>query len=658
VEEVLQLFAESAHQKGIELVCQVEDDVPLALQGDSGRLRQVLANIIGNAIKFTERGEVFLRVSALGKVEDREFVGFEIRDTGIGIAPEAMGHIFQSFSQADGTTTRKYGGTGLGLAISKSLVELMGGEITMVSASGSGSTFRFTLPMKIAAELSGTALVCRDELRDISILVVDDNVTSRDTLHEQLRSWGMRVESAASARDALEMLRKASAAGDPFQVALLDMAMPGMSGLELAQAVRTDRAIASLPLIIMTSLGGDFSPETPSKDDVSAFLTKPVRRSRLYGCLTAVTRSESTVLSPRQPERGELQEADLLAGTRVLLVEDNPVNREVAQQMLHILGCHVKAASNGQEAIDALEADSYDLVLMDCQMPVLDGYEATQIVREREAQAAKNGQSQGARRTPIVAITANAMQGDRDRSLAAGMDDYLSKPFNLKGLLAVLERQLPSKAVSDQPMAHSDDSPRSVDGNPSILPLIARDASSREAAQEPVRDLSRGDPAALHIADKLEGKGPNDRGHGRTSPFDDKVIGGPAPLETGLLDRLSLLESIDCEVLESLRAIRLDGQPSPLQKIIERFLETSPHDMETIRQAILSLDAPSMQKATHSFISSCGWLGAKRLVELCRELQNMGTNGDTRDVTPLLTVLAAEYEKVREVLLVESKRSQ
>jgi two-component system, sensor histidine kinase and response regulator len=451
VEEVMQLFATSAHHKGLELLCHLSDDVPSALQGDPGRLRQILTNLVGNAIKFTDRGEVFVRVTALGNEEDHEPLCFEVHDTGIGIAPEAQKHIFEVFSQADGTTTRRYGGTGLGLAISKQLCEIMGGGIAVESTSNHGSTFRFTVRMKIRRLSSRAAVFRHGDLKGIRVLVVEDNATNRHILHQQVLSWGMRNGCVENGQDALEMLRKAAAMGDPYDLAILDRMMPGMSGFELAHAINADPTISSVQLILLTSLSQDYDFEAMQRLGISAYLTKPVRQSQLYDCIATVIGAASKKDSQLKPECCDNDKAKVFLRAQVLLAEDQPVNQEVARCMLESLGCHVEVASNGQEALDALSGTAFDLVFMDCQMPDLDGYTATQIIREREAQEARDQQErgQGIRRTPIIALTAHAMQGDREQCLAVGMDDYLSKPFSRDRLLTVLERWLPSKWMTD-----------------------------------------------------------------------------------------------------------------------------------------------------------------------------------------------------------------
>ena len=447
VEEVMQLLAERAQQKGNELLCQISDDVPLGLIGDSGRLRQILTNLVGNAIKFTERGEILVRVTVLEKEEDYGRLCFEIRDTGIGIEPEARNRIFEAFSQADGTTTRRYGGTGLGLPISKQLVEMMGGEIAVESTPESGSTFRFTVCMKTGVPPRPREKALRtEEIKGLHVLVVDDNATNRDILHQQVLSWGMRNGCAENAREALKILRESTANGDPYDLAILDMMMPGMNGLELARALKADPAITALPVILLTSFSDNYDAETLNQAGICACLTKPARKSQLFNCIVAATRVAPGEVSPKIFKNNPLETHQAFPGTHVLLAEDNLVNQEVTGEMLNSLGCDVKVVSNGQEVLAALSITSFDLVLMDCQMPLLDGYETTRIIRENEAREATDPHliTKGIHRIPIIALTAHAMQGDRERCLAAGMDDYLSKPFSLDGLLTVMKRWLSS----------------------------------------------------------------------------------------------------------------------------------------------------------------------------------------------------------------------
>jgi len=448
VEGVVALFAERAQRKGLELLCDPPLE-PVAVRGDPARLRQVLTNLVGNAVKFTERGEVVVRVVVLEATPATCALRFEVRDTGIGIPAGLQERIFSAFDQADGSMTRRFGGTGLGLAIARQLVELMGGAIAVRSSEGQGSTFAVTLRLP-RAESSAPPPGDSGIPPGVRLLIVDDNAASREVLGRQLQAWGARVDAVASGREALASLRVVQAGDDPYALALLDEAMPEMNGLELARAIGADPRWRGIQLLLLTALG---LPETLDRSARRAGITqlpKPVRGISLRQCLRALLGSET---SAHPPERAEpvLTRRD----ARVLLVEDNPLNQEVARLMLAHFGCAVEVASHGQEALEFLERDDCDLVLMDCQMPVMDGFQATTLIRERE-RLNENGRS--GRRLPIVALTAHAVSGDRDRCLAVGMDDYLGKPFTRKELAAVLNRWLPAPL---QPPAGEESSPAS-----------------------------------------------------------------------------------------------------------------------------------------------------------------------------------------------------
>ncbi|CAA9490871.1 MAG: diguanylate cyclase/phosphodiesterase (GGDEF & EAL domains) with PAS/PAC sensor(s) [uncultured Rubrobacteraceae bacterium] len=442
VEESVGLLAEQAHDKGLELASLVKPGVPTALRGDPGRIRQVLVNLLGNAVKFTAEGEVTLVVRLVEESDDAAVIRFEVSDTGIGMTEEQRGRLFQSFSQADASTTRKYGGTGLGLAISRQLVELMGGEIGVESAPGHGSTFYFTLPLEKQAEGVGpAALAPRADLHGLRVLVVDDNETNRKIVHEQVSSWGMRDGLAEDGQRALEMLRSAAEAGDAFDAAVLDMQMPGMDGMELARRIKEEPSISSTKLVMMSSVGRGKEADEARVAGIEAYLTKPVRQSKLYDALaTVMGAQEEDGAGGRKEQRlpaGDGQEGDVARSrVRVLVAEDNAVNQKVAAKMLEKLGYRADVAANGQEAVEALGRIPYSAVLMDVQMPEMDGYEATARIRRLEDEEA-------GRRTPIIAMTANAMEGDREKALSAGMDDYVSKPIDSESLKAALTRWIP-----------------------------------------------------------------------------------------------------------------------------------------------------------------------------------------------------------------------
>jgi CheY-like chemotaxis protein len=421
----------------LELACAVELDVPGTVRGDPMRLRQVLTNFVGNAIKFTDSGEVVVRVLA---VDDNGLLRFEVVDTGIGISQEAQAHIFNAFSQADSFTTRKYGGTGLGLAICRELATLMGGEIGVRSGVDRGSAFWFEVRLEPVADAAPTLTrLPRMNLAGLRALIVDDNASSREILQQHLRSWGVEVVSAETGAAALAALE---AAGPRFDFGLLDDHMPGMGGVELARLIRQDARWSELRLILQSSRDDrDGSSETSQL--FAAMLTKPLRRTQLFSCVSRVMTLPPGIAAADAPVAGPGPAASRPStGPRILLVEDNPVNREVAAGMLESLGCRIDAAENGWLAIEAMNVTTYDAVLMDCQMPVMDGLTATAEIRRRE-------QTSGAARVPVIALTANAMEGDRERCLAAGMDDFLSKPFTQQQLATLLRRWLALRTLPE-----------------------------------------------------------------------------------------------------------------------------------------------------------------------------------------------------------------
>jgi two-component system, sensor histidine kinase and response regulator len=419
VEEAVGLLAEKASVKGLELICHIDAQPPCWLRGDPGRLRQVLLNLAGNAIKFTERGEVVVCACLEEQGPAGTVVRCEVRDTGAGIPAEVQPRLFGSFTQADTSTTRKFGGTGLGLAISKRLVGLMGGEIGLTSEPGRGSTFRFTVRLA-KGEVAPPAPRRNEALRGLRALVVDDNATNRMILTRNLEGWGLCVAEAPGGAEALAALRSAEEA---FDVGLLDFQMPEMDGLELARQIKADPALAGVRLILLTSLGMRGQREQARAAGVDGYLVKPVRQSQLYDCLVTVMAAPAPwPPAPPRPAADSGRRPPRARGPRVLLAEDNEVNQRLALRMLEKLGCRVDVVGNGREAVAAVRRGEYALFFMDCQMPEMDGFEATAAIRQGET---------GSGRVPIIALTASAMQGDREACLAAGMDDYLSKPLGL-----------------------------------------------------------------------------------------------------------------------------------------------------------------------------------------------------------------------------------
>ncbi len=583
-EDAAALFAEQADAKRIELLCHVLPGTPRRVRGDATRLRQVIINLLGNAIKFTESGEVTLKVLPLATHDGPILLRFEVSDTGIGISPEAQARIFHSFSQADSSTTRKFGGTGLGLSIAKQLAHMMAGEIGVESEPGLGSTFWFTALFQAAEvaaadEVTGETQNRPDSLKGLRVLVVDDNATNRHILNDMFLAWGFEPGSAANGAEALLMLEEAHAAGSRFQLAVLDMMMPGMSGIDLARALRERADFADLRLIMLTSLDGSGELETARQVGIAAYLVKPVRQSRLLNAVTSamgMKAADARDADPRTRRR--------FAGASVLLVEDHPVNQEVGKAMLQQLGCSVEVAGNGRIALDLCSQRSYDLLLMDCQMPEMDGYEATRAIRRLET--ARSG---SAVHVPIVALTAHALEGDREKSLEAGMDDHLSKPFTFDQLSEVLARYLPFERVVPDVASH---------------------------------------------------------------PLHDGSTGSETPAPAGQPDAEDS-SGIDRTVLDRIRAIEAQGSTGLFTTVITYYINESPGTIASLRKAVEANDAGTMQELAHSLKSASANVGALTVAELCKEMEMAGRAKTTQAGPELLLQIEREFGVASHALMAE-----
>ncbi|MCV0393893.1 MAG: response regulator [Rhizobiaceae bacterium] len=448
VEGVAAMVAVRATAKGLELATWVDHDLPARLRGDPFRIRQILVNLVANAIKFTESGEVVIRARKAATVDGPATVRFEVSDTGIGISAEQQAKLFQAFTQADVSTTRRYGGTGLGLAISKQLATLMGGDLGVESEYGKGSTFWFTVPLTQAESAAPTHV----EIGDLRVLVVDDNQVNRTILHEHVIGWQMRNGSADSGPKALEMLHDAAARGEPYDVAILDSHMPDMDGLTLAREIRADARLATTRLILLSSVGEDLI-FAGREAGIDAVLSKPARQSELYDCLVRVMATTLT-LPVQTVERRYGTASDTsqsVSGLRLLVAEDNVVNQQVVRGLLASLGHTADVVSNGREAVKAIERGSYSAILMDCQMPEMDGYAATREIRRKEGEGSH---------IPIIALTADATKQAQAACLAAGMDEYITKPIRVDALAAALARRT---------VAQLDETVNSADGGVMVL---------------------------------------------------------------------------------------------------------------------------------------------------------------------------------------------
>ena len=482
IEDVVDLLAERAHTKGLELACSIPAHLPTHVKGDPLRLGQIVTNLVGNAIKFTEQGSVVIRLASVEERPKRVTVRFEVSDTGVGIGPEAQARIFDEFSQGDGSTTRKHGGSGLGLAISKQLVEMMGGTIQVESALGTGSTFTFTVGFE-----KQEALPAEDApmgmLTGVRALIIESTAIHRGILHSQMSNWGMTNRVAATPEQAIDLLAQAASRGAPYDIAIMDLSLPGMDAIELARKIRTSADMGKVRLVMLTRRQVDIKHARDA--GIDACLAKPVRQTVLYECLVNVMagQTQEAVSAPTTREPVNATPAGIRGN--VLLVEDNLINQQVALGILQIQAYSVTVVNNGKEAVDAYAQGAFDLILMDCHMPEMDGFEATREIRVRERAA-------NAKRTPIIALTANAMAHDREECLNAGMDDHLAKPFSMQTLQDMLERWMPHTAASPSEL------PRAA-----ATPVNGSDVIDRQVLEQLRKVITNGKPELLTRVVKL-----------------------------------------------------------------------------------------------------------------------------------------------------------
>ena len=440
VEEVIDMFSERAEKKGLLLACHVDPALRQMAKGDPDRLRQVLINLITNAIKFTERGEIVVRVTVDDENLDGNMVRFAVTDSGIGIPPDRLDRLFKSFSQVDASTTRKYGGTGLGLAISKQLAELMGGRIGVESMPGQGSTFWFTA--KLGRPLKATPrLISKIDPRGARVLVVDENSVHREIVRSQLLSWDLRATSASHGAEALHLVDQATRTGDPFAVVVLDSAIQDLEPAGLAQSIR-EIAPKTKSVLMLPGIGGaGVEPAEIAERGFDGHIARPVRQSQLLDTIMDAIASGKVPPMPKSPSTANVIATGTAAarGARILLVEDNEVNQMVASELLAGAGYICQCVDDGKKAVETVLQTYFDLVLMDCQMPEMDGFDATRMIRKAEAERGLPGRSA---RLPIIALTANALKGDREHCVDAGMDDYLSKPLKPEILVKTIQSHL------------------------------------------------------------------------------------------------------------------------------------------------------------------------------------------------------------------------
>jgi PAS domain S-box-containing protein len=591
VEAVAAMIAmQHTRKHDVNIIVRYPPDVPRYVIGDMGRIRQILTNLTSNAIKFTDKGHVLISVETDSIGEDGATLRFSVEDSGIGIAADKLGSLFDKFTQADTSTTRRHGGTGLGLAISKELVKLMGGTITAKSRIGVGSTFWFTLRLPLQSNRP-VEIPPRAELAGVRLLIVDDNAVNRLVLQEQARVWKMRIGSCTSGVEALRKLREAQAAGNPYQIAILDYQMPEMDGETLGQAIKRDPLLRDIELIMLSSLGQEGEVrERLRKIGFAAYLVKPARQSELLETLTSIwdahcERRPIDLIGDAQP-LPQTHEAPIIdgpertfIGTRVLLAEDNATNQIIAEMMLRSLGCDVDIAADGRQAIQRIDEFSYDIVFMDCEMPEMDGFEATAAIRRR---------SDSKSQLPIIAVTAQAMQGDKERCLLAGMNDYISKPVKQEDFVAALKEWLLKKNGHETGRGEKTQNENTASADASHS-LSSRSASSSVNAS-------------------------------------------------------SVLSS---EVVASLRALAEATEPTLFNQMFASFLSDSSERIDILRSAASATDAERLQKTAHAMKGASANVGATHMAEIARQLEVLGRTSSLTGADALIDAMESEFERAK-----------
>jgi signal transduction histidine kinase/CheY-like chemotaxis protein/HPt (histidine-containing phosphotransfer) domain-containing protein len=626
IEEVADTLAVKAQEKGLELACLIHQSVPSLLKGDPGRLRQVLFNLVGNAIKFTRKGQVVIRVNPL-KTENgkRTKVHFAICDTGIGIAEKDKGRLFKTFSQVDASVTRKFGGSGLGLVISKRLAELMGGTIGVESKEGKGSVFWFTGSFETQAHTEELPSDLPAEPARYRILAVDDNATNRQVLETNLDAWRFRHAEAADGAVALAMLREAARQGDPYHAAIVDLDMPERDGAALCSQIKADPLVSNTRLILLTAMGKRGEADRLDTEGISSFLTKPIKQSHLLeSILTALGRKEAA--ATKRPASSTAIPAAVLErnrGIRILLAEDNPMNQEVARRSLAKYGYAADIASDGNEAVAAFEANDYDVILMDVQMPNLSGFDATTIIRKKEV--AKGGHVQ------IIAMTAHVMKGDRERCIEAGMDDYVTKPIEPELLHSVIARCTKDLRVTP-PQPNRE--PARQDAASAEQPAGRSSYQRRRALQSAIRKAVA-EPAVVvaSSAAEIEASAGDWPGPRPTPPPSPAPAPAPPSAPKPPAD------------LSSLKAIA-DGDKTLIHRLLGMYLSDTEEHGKLLREAVNGKIPGDVRQEAHRIKGASAQIGANALRDIAFHLENMGKEGKLDGAAEAMVAFDREFNRV------------
>ncbi len=628
IEDMANSIALRAEEKGLEFITFLSPDVPSELNGDPGRLRQILINLAGNSVKFTHKGEVYVKGELSEDLGDRLRLRFSVKDTGIGIPKDKQKKIFESFTQVDGSTTRSYGGTGLGTTISKQLAELMGGEIGVESEMNKGSTFWFTAVFVKQTEHEKPSRESqRVDLSNLKVLVVDDNRTNRFVLLEHLRSWGCKPVEASHGNEALAILKDSVLSETPFGLILTDFQMPEMDGFDLARKIRAIKALEKLPIILLTSVVGIRDDRRCEHMGIEGYLTKPVRRRELYKVIDSVLGSPLTkeVRDAPEPVTEDSATQDYRKDIRILLAEDYPTNQQVAIRHLHGAGYQVELAENGSQAVEAYHRQHYDLILMDIQMPGMDGFEATRTIRE--AELGKNPSPGTVSRIPIVAMTAHAIKGYKEKCIEGGMDDYITKPLRREELLAMTEKWTSPKSdiVPDShqisefenPYAKPDraatDSEQDENGRFNSQAGVS-DSQPNEISMDSQRNENEISDAQSGIpsSEADEASLPSEK-DGNANPSSQEDIPNSESDEPPMNLKRALEEFEDDKAF--------------LKEVTEEFLENVRYQIETMRQSISGEDYETLEREAHSIKGGAANLTADSLSGVALELEKIGKSG-------------------------------
>ncbi|MFO1020849.1 MAG: ammonium transporter [Planctomycetales bacterium] len=595
MEDVAEMFAMRAEEKKIELSCHLPSDLPVSLSGDPERIRQMIINLVNNALKFTEKGEVTIRAALLSRTaDDRGCIvrlRLSVQDTGIGMTPEQQQRLFSAFSQVDASVSRRFGGTGLGLSICKQLCELMGGKIGVESTAGRGSTFWVEVPFQLLDTKPASAKKMPQHMNSLRVLVVDDTPTNLEILHDQLLSWGFEFTPAVDGKSALEELRKSVETKKPFQFVILDQQLPGgMDGLDIAAAIRDDENLRHLPLLMLTSVDCDLDPAAVKKAGLNGLLTKPIRQSRLYDTIVEILNDHlnggrktvslqgSRTDTPAKPSGDPGDPSAVM----ILVVDDNEINRMVTGEIVAGAGYVFETATNGREAVEKLKASPFDVALMDCQMPEMDGFEATGELRRWEG--TEEWTALGRSKLHIIALTANAVRGDRERCLEAGMDDYVTKPIDPKLLLNAIQKR----------------------GN--AVPVHPNRRASDRVDQSARKSTTRGDVSSTEI---------------------------PSDIELQIIDVESLLQ-------------RCCNDSNFATRVLRKFQARVPQDVEEIRQACTGRDPVALKKAAHTLKGAAGNLSAQRLHQKSSELEQLAVQNRLDQADSQISQLETEIQQALE----------